>query len=123
MGAQNVAPAGPQPAKQDLINAYSDLLGDLNDAYWAASSLDVKDQLYGIIEVVTSLVTQLVATDLASRDAAYAALVAQVSSTNKKLDALQQQINSMISRINTATTIVSDVAKVLAVAAKVLPGV
>src|SRR5487761_1726872 len=113
MGAKNVVPAGPQPTAQDLSNAYSALLGDVNDAYWAASNLEVKDQLYGIIEAVTSLITQLVATDLASRDAAYAALVAQVAAVNKKLDALQQQINSMINRINTAATIVSDVAKVL----------
>lgn len=122
MGAQNVVPAGPQPTAQDLINAYSDLLGDLNEAYWAASSLDVKDKLYAIIEIVTSLITQLVATDLASRNAAYAALVAQVAAVNKKLDALQQQINSMISRINTAATIVSDIAKVLSVVARVFPG-
>jgi len=122
MGAQNVVPDGPPPAAQDLSNAYSALLRDLNDAYWVASSLEVKDQLYGIIEVVTSLITQLVATDLASRDAAYAALVAQVATVNTKLDALQKQINSMISRINTAATIVSDIAKVLAVAARVIPG-
>ena len=121
MDAQNVVP-GPPPTAQDLSDAYSALLGDLNDAYWAASSLEVKDQLYGIIEAVTSLITQLVAADLASRDAAYAALVAQVAAVNKKLDVLQQQINSMINRINTAATIVSDVAKVLAVAATVIPG-
>lgn len=47
---------------------------------------------------------------------------AQVAAVNTKLDALQKQINSMISRINTAATIVSDIAKVLAVAAKVIPG-
>ena len=121
MGAQNFVPIGPPPTTQDLSNAYSALLGDLNDAYWAASSLEVKDQLYGIIEAVTSLITQLVATDLASKDAAYAALVGQVAAVNMKLDALQKQVNVMISRIGTAATIVSDIAKVLAVAARVIP--
>lgn len=120
MGAQNAVPAGPQPTAQDLNNAYSDLLDDLNDAYWAASTLEVKDQLYGAIEAVSNLITQLDATDLTSRDASYAALVANVTNVNKQLDALQKDINTMISRINTAAAIVSNVARVLTVAAKVL---
>src|ERR1700730_10822783 len=120
MGGQNIVPAGPRPTAHDLNNAYSDLLDDLNEAYWAASSLEVKDQLYGVIEVVNDVITQLDSTDLESRDAAYAALAAKVTNVNKQLDVLQKQINTIISRINTAATIVSDVAKVLSVAAKVI---
>jgi hypothetical protein len=122
MGSQNVVPAG-QPTVQDLNDAYSELLNDLNDAYWAASSMDAKDQLYGFIEAITSLVAQLNATDLKSRDAAYSALAVQVASVNKQLDALQKQINSLINRINTVAKIVADVAKVVAIAAKVVPAV
>jgi allophanate hydrolase subunit 1 len=109
------------PGQQDLDNAYSILLGDLNQAYWAADSMDVKDQLYGIIEIVTSLITQLVATDLETRNAAYDALLARVGTVNKELKTLQEQINSLINRISTAAAIVSDIAKVLSVAATVFP--
>jgi peptidoglycan hydrolase CwlO-like protein len=106
---------------QDLNNAYSALLSELNQAYWAADSMDVKDQLYGIIEIVTGLITQLDATDLETRDAAYDALLAQVGTVNKELKTLQGQINSLINRISTAATIVSGIAKVLSVAAEVFP--
>lgn len=122
MGSQNVVPAG-QPTVQDLNDAYSELLNDLNDAYWAASSMDAKDQLYGFIEAITSLVTQLNATDLTSRDAAYSALAVQVASANKQLGVLQKQINSLINRINTVAKIIADVDKVVAIAAKVVPAV
>jgi septal ring factor EnvC (AmiA/AmiB activator) len=120
MGSQQVVPTGP-PTKQDLDDAYSDLLDDLNDAYWAASTMDAKDQLYGWSELVTNLVTQLDATDLSSRDPAYEALVSQIASVNKQLDTLQKEINSLINRINTAAKIVADVAKVASIAAKVVP--
>jgi septal ring factor EnvC (AmiA/AmiB activator) len=120
MGSQQVVPAG-QPTKQDLDDAYSDLLDDLNDAYWAASNMDAKDQLYGLTEVVTNLVTQLDATDLSSRNSAYQTLASQIASVNKQLDTLQKQINSLINRINTAAKIVADVAKVASIAAKVVP--
>ena len=120
MGGQNVVPTGPQPSAQELNNAYSDLLDDLNEAYWAAGTLEVKDQLYGMIEAVTDVISALDSADLQSRDVSYASLVAKVSNVNKQLNVLQQNINTMISRINTAAAIVSDVAKVLSVAAKVI---
>jgi hypothetical protein len=121
MGGQNVVPSGPQPSAQDLNNAYSDLLDDLNEAYWAAGTLEVKDQLYGAIEAVSDVISALDAADLQTRDARYASLVANVTNVNKQLGKLQQDINMMISRINTAAAIVSDVAKVVSVAAKVIP--
>jgi len=123
MGGFNAEPTGAQYTKQDLEDAYSSLLNDLNDAYWAAGDLRAKDQIYGCIEVITAILTQLDAADLENRDATYSALLQQVTTVNKELDDLQQQINSIISRINTAATIVSDVAKVLTVAAKVFPGI
>jgi hypothetical protein len=59
----------PQPSAQDLNNVYSDLLDDLSDAYWAAGTLQVKDQLYGVIEAVTDVISALDAADLQTRDA------------------------------------------------------
>jgi septal ring factor EnvC (AmiA/AmiB activator) len=122
MGLQANA-ATAQPTAQDLNDAYSALLDDLNDAYWAANSMEAKDQLYGFIELITCLITQLDAADLASRDDQYAALVKQVAAVNKQLDNLQAQINSLISRINTSANIVSDVAKAISIAGSVLTAV
>lgn len=126
MGGSNVAPVAPAGApytKQDLEDAYASLLNDLNEAYWAANDLSVKDQIYGFIEEVTKILAQLDAVDLEKRDAAYSGLLQQVKAVNKGLQDLQQQINTIIRRISTAATIISDVAKVLTVAAKVFPAV
>jgi peptidoglycan hydrolase CwlO-like protein len=106
---------------QDLNDAYSELLNHLNDAYWAASDMATKDTLYGYIESVSGIITQLDSADLASRDDAYTTLVANVRQLNKQLDTLQQQINKLIARINTAATVISDIAKVLTVAAQLFP--
>lgn len=123
MAGPNAAPGGPQYTKQDLHNAYAAVLGDLNDAYWAASDLNTKDRIYGNIEAVSNILTQLDAADIQARDAQYSALVQQVSTVNKSLSDLQQQINTLITRISTAATIASDIAKVVTVAAKVFAAV
>jgi len=122
MSGQNLAPTG-QPTTQDLSNAYSDLLDDLNEAYWAASSIDVKDRLYGMIEAISDIISALDKADFESRDATYASLAAKVTDINKQLAKLQTQIGSMISRINTAAAIVSDVAKALTLAEKIITAV
>lgn len=122
MGQLNAMPGAPQYTKQDLDDAYSVLLNDLNDAYWAAGDLTAKDQIYGLIEALNAMLTELDAADLESRDAAYAALLQQVTVVNKGLQSLQKQIDSIIKKINTAAAIISDVTKVLTIAAKVLPG-
>jgi hypothetical protein len=114
-------PQQDPPSGQDLNNAYSDLLDDLNDAYWAAGTLDAKDQIKGISDEVTALITQLDSADLATRNAAFTALSNQVSGVNKQLQTLQTQISGIISKINTATAIVSDITKVVSIAAQVFP--
>ena len=86
MGGPNVVPAGPQYSKQDLQGAYSTLLNNLNEAYWAASDLNAKDQVYGCIEAVTEVLAQMDAADLENRDAAYLAVLQQVSTVNKGLN-------------------------------------
>jgi peptidoglycan hydrolase CwlO-like protein len=106
-----------QTYSQALNDAYSQLLDDLNEAYWAASTMDAKDQIMGAIEVVTDVITALDATDLTTRNAEYTALQAQVKSVNDQLQTLQKQINAIISRINTAASIVSDITKAVSAAA------
>jgi chromosome segregation ATPase len=121
MGGPDVASAAPAYTKDDLKSAYSSLLKDLNDAYWAAADLTAKDQIYANIETVTSVLSQLNAADLQARNSQYTALSQQVATVNKALTELQQQINTIISRISTAATIASDITKVLDIATKVIP--
>lgn len=121
MGGSTSAPAEPNFSKQDLQTSYACLLNDLNEAYWAAGDLNAKDQIYGCIEAITKILVALDAADLESRDAAYTTLSQEVADVNKRLEGLKEQIDHLISRINTIGTIVADITKVLTVAAKVMP--
>jgi hypothetical protein len=111
--------AGPGPSPQDLNDAYSELLNDLNAAFFAAADPNDKADLNDLIDMVTDVITGLNAADFSTRDAAFNALGAQVKTANTKLQTLQTQVNGIISKINTAATIVSDITKVAALAAKV----
>jgi|SRR5579872_4851225 len=121
MGTNPGSAAASQPSAQDLNDAYSQLLGDLNEAYWAAGTMAVKDQIKGIMDEVSDVIAELDAADLATRNAAYDGLSARVAAVNNQLQILQKQINGIISRINTAASIVSDITKVVSVAAEVFP--
>jgi hypothetical protein len=120
MGAVAPVPAAIVYNQQDLNDAYSQLLFDLSNAFWAAADMATKDQLYGYVEVVTNLITQLNATDLTTRDETYTKASQQITTVNGQLKTLQGQISTIISRISTVSTIVSDIAKVLTVASQVM---
>ena len=123
MATSNATPAGAQSPQQELEDAYSSLLNSLNEAYWAAGDLNAKDKIYGQSEAVSNLLTQLDAADLEVRDGNYAAISAQVTAVNKGLQSLQNQISTIINRINTASTVAGDVAKVLTAAGNVFPAI
>jgi len=115
MGTQ----AGPLPSEQDLNDAYSQLLQDLNVAFNAAGNPDDQADLNDLIDMVTDVITQLNSADFSTRDAAFNALGAQVKAANTKLKTLQTQVDGIIGRISTAATIISDITKVASMAAKV----
>lgn len=123
MGSVTAVTPATVYSQQNLNDAYSQLLFDLNNAYWAAADMATKDQIYGYVEVVTNLITQLNAADLTARDATYTSLSQQVTTVNGQLKTLQQQISKIISRISTVTTILSDITKAIAVAAQFFPGI
>ncbi len=121
MATNQGSAAAAQPSAQDLNKAYSDLYDDLNEAFWAAGTLEAKDQIKGFMDEVSEVITALDSADLATRDATFDQLNAQVSTVNKQLQTLQQQINGIISRISTATAIISGITKVVSLAAQAFP--
>lgn len=116
----NAGAPAPQPTAQDLNDAYSQLLNDLDTAFFAASLAD-QQQLKPIMDAVTDVITALNAADFSSRDAAFTVLSNQVKKANTQLQTLQQQINGVISRITTAATIVNGITKVVGLAAQAFP--
>jgi hypothetical protein len=113
--------AAPGPSGQDLNDAYSQLLNHLNEAYWAAGTTSDREQIKVVMDDVTDVITGLNATDLETRDDAYIALSAHVKTANKQLETLQHDIKGIVSGINTAAAIVSDISTVVSLAAQVFP--
>jgi sulfur transfer protein SufE len=111
--------AGPGPSPQDLNDAYSELLNDLNAAFFAAADPNDKAELNDLIVMVTDVITGLNAADFSTRDAAFNALGAQVKTVNSRLQTLQAQVNRIIGIISTAAKVVAAINEVVNLAAKV----
>jgi hypothetical protein len=111
----------PTSSSQPLNDVYAKLLDDLNSASFAAKTTDAKEQLGEAARIVAEAVAALDGADLSARNASYDAAKAKVASTNKQLETLQQQIDGIVSKVSTAKAIMSDVAEVVSVTAKLFP--
>src|SRR5690349_1462458 len=104
--------------QQDLRDAYFDLYNALNDAYWAASTIEDKDLIHGLAEAAFEIMSDLNAADIKSRNDEYANLTKTVTVVNAKLQTLQDQINSIIHNIGVATSVANAASKVLTFASQ-----
>src|SRR5277367_5739399 len=96
----------PVPPTKLLNEAYSDLLDDLRSAFFAAGTPnDVKDRIRRTTEMITAVIDDLDVADLSARNAAYARLETNVADVNTQLKTLQEQIDGIVDKINTATSI------------------
>ena len=109
----------PQPSSQSLDDLYAKLLDDLHRAFLAANTPAAKAEIDGASTIVADALTALNGADLSARDAAFAAARTKVASANERLETLQQQISSMVSKVSTADAIVSDVTNVILAAGKI----
>ena len=110
------------PSQQDVQKAFELLYEELNKAYWAASTIEDKDYLHGIIEIVSDILDQLDIADIKSRTQDFNALSQKVKDLNSRLDKLQQDIDTIIHAVNVATSVTNAIAQAIAVAAKFFPG-
>ncbi len=104
--------------QQDVQDAYSDLYDALNDAYWAASTIEGKDLLHGLAEAVYDIDSQLNVADVKSRDDEFKQLTTSVGIVNAKLQTLQTEIDGIVHNISVATSVVNATVKVLSAAAE-----
>ena len=116
---------GPNPVAQnpaqDLDQAYTDLLDALNDGFWAASTIEAKDKIKGVMDAVTDAIQDLDSADLTARNQQFTVLGTQLKTVNTQLQALQTQISNLVSRINTATSIISGITKVVTLVGQIFP--
>jgi len=116
MGAPQPTPGALTVSQQDVHDAYSDLYDNLNQAYWVASTIEDKDRLHGTAETVFEILTALNAADIKSRTDDYAKLTKAVSDVNKKLKAIQEEMDKIIHNLTVAKNMADAITKALSTA-------
>ncbi len=107
-----------KPTVAELNKDFQDLYNQLNDGYWSATSIDAKDRIRGISEIVYDILIDINRADLTSRTPEYVELEKAVEYVNKRLDKLKEEIDSIIKKLKLAGQIVNGIDKALDTAAK-----
>jgi hypothetical protein len=103
---------------QDIHDAYGELHAALKNAYWAASTIEDKDRIRGLEDVVFDVLTVLNQQDIQSRTEQYRALQSTIKFVNSKLQRLSEDIDHIIHKVDVASSITNAVAKVASIAAQ-----
>jgi predicted restriction endonuclease len=101
-----------------VTNAFQALYEALQDAYWDASDIQTKDQITGVMEVVSDILTDLDQQGVQQDNAALTAIKQQIASIQTKLDTLKTQIDSIIHNVATATQVASAIDTAVSYASK-----
>lgn len=99
-------------ARQRLHDAYQTLYDALDGAYWSASA-GAKDRILTVKDGVSSVLAQIDAEDLASRDGAFDELAKAIADQNLELDRLHAALGSLVLEVASATQVASGIDAVL----------
>lgn len=102
-----------------LQKAFDKLYTSLNDAYWAASTMEAKDQIHGAKDLVSQVLDQLVHAHLQSNNAAMEGLTESLNSSIKDLKDLQGQVDQIVHSVSVADSALQAIDDALTVAGKV----
>ncbi|MEO6802529.1 MAG: hypothetical protein ABI197_04695 [Granulicella sp.] len=113
MAKSAVVQAPPVLQAPDLGDAYQALYDSLGKAYWEASDIDSKDLIHGVQESIGEIIDTINAQQLADNTALFIKLAPQIKATSAALKTIQSKINDITKNINTASLVLSGIAKVL----------
>jgi hypothetical protein len=106
-------PASPLTQNPDPGATYQALYDALGDAYWEAATIQNKDLIHGAMEGVYDIITAFDEQDIANNTSAFIALKPKIDQTNAALAVIEKNVNTITSRIGTASTLLGAIAKVL----------
>ncbi len=112
----STAPVPPVLQNTDPATAYQATYDALGQAYWDASDLQSKDLIHGAMEAIGDIITAYDEEDLANNTALFLQLQPKIKAVNKALQQIKDEIAAITKNINTATTVVSAISKVLSLA-------
>lgn len=106
-----------------LQKTFGDLYAKLNSAYWAASTIEAKDQIHGAIDVVNGVLDQLDQAGLEADNEAIKELTDSLQVVNKDLDDLQEQLDQIVHNVKVAAEVVGAIDKAVSIAGKIVAAV
>ncbi len=106
------------PSRKETLDAVQELYDSLTEAYWAASTIEAKDRIYGAEEVVFDILTQLQREDLESNTAAFKAAAGKVEAVIGKVEQLKQDIDKLVHAMKVAVKVTAALDKGVQLAIK-----
>ena len=113
-----IATAPPVLENPDTIATYKALYDTLGRAYWEASDINAKDTIQGARDAIYDILTDLNIAALKANTALYLAVIPKIRQTNSALGKIKDDIGSITKNINTASTVIVSITKVLNVIGK-----
>jgi hypothetical protein len=109
--------SAPATLPQDLDPgaAYQAAYDALGKAYWDASDINSKDLIHGTQQAIGDILTAIDEQQLATNTALFIQLTPKIKAINDALKNIQNQITSITKNIDTASTVISAISKVLSV--------
>lgn len=98
-------------SQQDLHDALGGLAQELDDAYWAASTIEGKDMIRGAASAVSDCLVQLDVDDIKTRTAEYLKLKEDLNSATEKLGQIKDAIDGIVHKVDTAKSVVNGIGK------------
>jgi len=99
-------------------DAYQSLYNALTSAYWAASTIENKDQIHGVMDVVFDVITELNRESLEADSDEFKTLATNLKNANDQLTSLKAQINQLVAAVKIATQVASAIDEAMSLAAK-----
>lgn len=110
------------PSQDDLSalqKTFYTLYNNLKDAYWAASTVESKDEIHGAEDLVNQVLDTLDRSDLESDNEAMAGLTRSLKDSIKDLSDLQNKLNAIVHSVSIANTAIQAINDALTAAAKI----
>jgi hypothetical protein len=101
------------PSNQDAYQALGKLYDALDKAYWAASTVEAKDRIYGLSSIVIDAYNDMAAQNLAADTSQYQGASDALKCITDKLSDLKNDIATLVHAIGIANDVVSAINSVL----------
>ena len=107
-----------KPTLSDVHDAYQDLYNALTAAYWAASTIQNKDQIHGVMDLVFDALTDLNQDSIQANTPAFTSMQEELKTANAQIETVKADIAKLVASIKVATQVASAIDKAISLAAK-----